>query len=627
MDSQPADEPRSYAQLRHALTSLLKDLRQTWQILDEVAPSAMFRLALVSLVDALAAIGTPYVTKCLIDAVAAARPVGGVQVVIPWLAAALALGLSGALGQRASAHLTRVLHVRGPVALTERVLTKACNVEFTCFEDDAFINRLSRAREDAAVHFVPFATQCFALGRAALVLIGTLALLWTTSPWTVPMLFVATVPSFLRELSASRATFALERAQMHRNRQGWYLEWLLTAEQTAKEIRALAAGRWLVRLYERVHAPFRDGQLALARRDLPKNVLVTALSILALNVPFAYVVISTATGGVSIGSMMLFILAFQQAAGAFSQLLGTLARAFEQDMYVRNVLDMLATPEGDREADLQPTELLQQPPEIVFDAVRFRYPQQTLPVLRGLTLRVRAGETLAIVGRNGTGKTTLVKLLLGLYAPESGRILIDGIDGSTRSHSWRRQNIAVVFQDFVRFHFSARMNAGVGWWPDVDDLEAVTAAFDKADATDLIGGLPQGVESALGTAFGGSDLSGGQWQRVALARLFIRKSRIWILDEPTAAMDPETEERTFQRFREWTSGRTAIMIAHRLSTVLMADRIAVLDDGRVTELGTHDELLRAGGQYAKMFSLQAAAYRPIPTARNEAPTEAAMATP
>jgi ATP-binding cassette, subfamily B, bacterial len=605
------NDTRREVQLRSALGSLTGNLRRTWRLLDEIAPGVMNWLALASLVEASASIGTPYVTKCLIDTVAEARLAGGLQAIAPWLGGLVAIGLCGALAQRYAAYLTRILHVRGPVALTQLVLTKACNVAFTSFEDESFVNRLARAREDATVHLVPFATTSLTLGHATIVLLGTLALLWTTSPWTVPMLFVATVPSFIRELLVSKSSFALERKHMHRNRQGWYLEWLLTADQTAKELRALAAGRWLVRLHERVHAPFRDGQLALARAELPMNALVTFLSIAALNVPLVYVVISAATGSLSIGSMMLFILAFQQAAGAFGQLLGTLARALERDLYVRNVLSMLEVPEEDREVDLRREGLLNEAPEIVFEDVDFCYPHQATPILRGLNLRVRAGETLAIVGRNGAGKSTLVKVLLGLYAPQRGRILIGGIDCSTQSLAWRRQNIGVVFQDFIRFQFSARMNVGVGWWPDAENAAAAHAAFTKADAMRLVEKLPDGVESALGTAFGGSDLSGGQWQRIALARLFMRKSPIWILDEPTAAMDPETEEQTFRRFREWTAGHTAIMIAHRFSTVRFADRIAVIDDGRVTELGTHEELLVAGGHYAQMFALQASAYQSL----------------
>jgi len=276
-------------------------------------------------------------------------------------------------------------------------------------------------------------------------------------------------------------------------------------------------------------------------------------------------------------------------------------------MFVHNMLGVLDEPEEDSAAEPHEANVVAAAPEFRIEDLWFSYEGAATPVLKGLSLHVRAGETLAIVGRNGVGKTTLVKLLLGLYRPLRGRVLIGEVDAATRPLAWQRDNIGVVFQDFVRYQFAARDVVGVGWCSDADE-ERVRRSLDMADADTLVRGLPRGHATALGPAFGGRDLSGGQWQRLALARLFMRKSRVWIMDEPTSAMDPETEERTFRCFRQWTEGRTAIIITHRFATARIADRIAVIDDGRVTELGTHDELMARGGHYARIFQLQKQAF-------------------
>jgi ATP-binding cassette subfamily B protein len=272
-----------------------------------------------------------------------------------------------------------------------------------------------------------------------------------------------------------------------------------------------------------------------------------------------------------------------------------------------NLDEFLAVPEEEPDAaePLEEGAPDDAPPSLSLEDVSFRYPGSAHEALSNITLHVAPGETIALVGKNGAGKTTLIKLLVGLFRPTSGTIRVDDVDVSTLSMSALRRRVGVIFQDFARLQLSMRDNVGLGWLPSREDDVAIRAAIQDGGAGEIVSRLPKGLETPLGKAFGGDDLSGGQWQRVALARAFMRKSRILVLDEPTAAMDAEGEHEIFQRFRDLKKDRTAILITHRFGTVRMADRIVVIDGGRIVEEGSHEALMMLGGLYARMFSLQA----------------------
>jgi ATP-binding cassette subfamily B protein len=595
---------------RAQIGPLIKDLWRTVGLLASAVPGVMTGLVFWAMVEAVTTVALPYSTKRLIDAVGASRATGFTQLAIIWLVVELVLGTGRTVAQRWSLYATQVLQSRGGRLIISMILEKACKVPYPKFEDTRFVNKLVRARQDAAYHGVGFGVQFVSIGRSIVIFVGCLALLAVTASWSIPLLILARLPAFWADKSAGREMFALEQQHLHRNRQGWYYEWLLTDELNAKEIRSLGLGLWLVGRFRAVHEAFSSGHMQLATKHLRRSLAPMFIGALGSYGPYLVVVIHTVSGKLSVGDMLLFSLAFQQGSMAFSQVLNSVARAMEQHLYVRDLLEVLDEAESEPESPPRESQLITTAPELVIEDLWFTYPGSTTPVLRGLNLTVRPGETLAIIGQNGIGKSTLVKLLIGLYPIDRGRILLGGIDVATRDLAWRRANIGVVFQDSVRFHFSMRWNVGVGWVPDVDNSERVQRSLEMADAGSLVGSQPNGIDSALGTAFGGRDVSGGQWQRIALARLFMRPSRLWVLDEPTSAMDPEAEERTFHRFREWTSNRTAILIAHRFSTVRIADRIALIQDGRTSEIGTHEELLAADGQYAQLFRLQSQSYVP-----------------
>jgi ATP-binding cassette subfamily B protein len=304
--------------------------------------------------------------------------------------------------------------------------------------------------------------------------------------------------------------------------------------------------------------------------------------------------------------MTLCLAAFRQAQGSFESAMTTISRTYEDNLYIANLFEYLALPDDDR---AEPVFLERgAAPSIDVENVSFAYPGAEKSAVSDVSFHVAGGETIALVGPNGAGKTTLVKLLTALCRPTSGHIALDGKDIAQLETGALRSRIGVVFQDSAQYNFTAGENIGLGWLPDIDDQTRIAQAAREGGVEDLIGHLPGKYKQMLGRWFGGVGLSGGEWQRLALARAFMRKSEILILDEPTAAIDAEGEHQLFERFQTLKAGRTAILITHRFSTVRMADRIVVVDGGKVVEVGTHAELLAKDGLYARMFRLQAARY-------------------
>ncbi|HMG23183.1 MAG TPA: ABC transporter ATP-binding protein, partial [Kofleriaceae bacterium] len=561
--------------VRGSIRGMLGNGRRMLRLLDQAVPGALRWLAVAAVLEASAATVLPYSTKRIVDAVARAGGIATGPVI--WMLVEAGVVTTQTIARNLASYQTNLLEVRGTPFLVARILDKINRVAYRLLESPAFLDKLSRARQDAGQLAARYALQIVALGRWLLIFLGGIALLlWIAPAWTAPLVVASAALPFAIDVARARRSFEIERANLYRNRQGWYLEWLLSTSDPAKELRATGASKWLLDLYARIHAPFLAGQTAVARRHFARGWLAAIGAAAVQYGPYGYFLIITVRGERTIGDLLLFVLSFRQATLALAQLLTAFAAAFELHPYVSNLFHVLDHSEEVVDADPSPRagHLLAAAPEFEMTDVWFTYPGAERAVIRGLDLRVRAGETLAIVGRNGIGKTTLVKLVLGLHAVDRGTIKIGGIDAASQTASWRHDNIGVVFQDFVRYQFSAKWNVGLGWAPDADDEPAIARALDMAQAGPIVAQLSAGVDTPLGAAFGGRNLSGGQWQRIALARLFMRKSLLWILDEPTAAMDPEAEEQVVQCFRQWTAGRTAIVITHRFSTARIADRIA-----------------------------------------------------
>jgi ATP-binding cassette subfamily B protein len=600
-------EPAKISRVRDA-RRVLAHARMTLGMVASVDRGLLSALVATQLLDAAGTVAIAWVGKRIVDALAYGR---SLRLALTWVGIELALVAGKSLVAQLDRWAQLVLRSKLGLYVNLMILDKAARVSYARFEDPAFVNSMTQARREASARPLDLVNQALALLRHGVTIAGFAALLWSLGPLAVLALVATALPPFWAEARHAREQFALQRARTLRNRRSFYLEAVLTTEQTVKEVKLFQLARWLRDRYAEILLGFQREELALAKKRAVSAWTLGLIATLALYGTYAWIVARTASGAITLGSMTLYVMVLRQGQTTLQSALSAIAKAYEDDLFMTNLAEFLAEPEDEPDAaeDLDDGSPDAAPPELALEDVSFRYPGAAREALSHVSLRVGRGETVALVGKNGAGKTTLIKLLVGLHRPTSGRITVDGVDVATMTMSALRRRVGVIFQDFAKLQLAMRDNVGVGWLPAREDDAAIGTAIDDAGAREVVDRLPQGLATPLGRAFGGDDLSGGQWQRVALARAFMRKSRILVLDEPTAAMDAEAEHEIFQRFRDLKRDRTAILITHRFSTVRMADRIVVFEDGRVIEEGTHEALLAREGTYARMFRLQAAGYR------------------
>ncbi|MGM3309800.1 ABC transporter ATP-binding protein [Anabaena sp. WFMT] len=489
------------------------------------------------------------------------------------------------------------------------ILEKALTLDLRQFEDSEFYDKLTNARREASVRPLSLVTRTFGLVQNALSLLTYGILLVNFSVWAVVMLIVAAMPVFIAETKFAGEAFRLFSWRAPETRQQHYLENLLAREDFATEVKLYQLGEMLLGRYHNLFAQLygKDRDLTL-RRGL-WGYLLSLVSTAAFYIAYAWIVLETVVGRISLGDMTMYLTVFRQGQSTFANVLTSIGGMYEDNLYLSNLYDFLEeevpTSSGHATTGFHPQD------GIRFENVSFTYPGSSQPALRNISLHLQPGEKLAIVGENGSGKTTLIKLLTRLYTPDSGRILLDGLDLQEWDVDVLRRRIGVIFQNFVRYQFTVGENIGVG---DIEHLENKTrwqTAAQKGMAESFIDQLPENFQTQLGRWFkGGQELSGGQWQKIALSRAFMRsQADILVLDEPTSAIDAQAEFEIFNHFRAITQHQMVLLISHRFSTVRMADKIAVIEDGVVVELGTHEELLQTGGRYAKLFLLQAAGYQ------------------
>jgi len=492
------------------------------------------------------------------------------------------------------------------------ILEKAITLELAQFEDSEFYDKLTRARREASSRPLSLVNRTFGLAQNLVSLVSYGVLLVQFSPWAVVVLVIAGLPSFIAETRFSGEAFTLFRWRSPDTRKQIYLETVLAREDNVKEVKLFGLGPLLLQryrdIYHRLYA--KDRSLAI-RRD-GWGFLLGLVGTAALYGAYAWIAATAVMSRITLGQMTMYLMLFRQGQSAVSAILSAIGGMYEDNLYLSTLYEYLETPA--RMSDVTAAEQVTSGPEpedgIRFQGVSFTYPGASEPALREIDLHIRPGESLALVGENGSGKTTLIKLLTRLYSPDEGRILLDGKDLKYWKEEALRQRIGVIFQDFARYQFLVGENIGVGDVRYFTEQDRWSEAAAKGMADSIIAGLPQGYETQLGKWFkGGQELSGGQWQKIALSRAFMRsEADILVLDEPTAAMDAAAEATIFEHFRKLTQNRIAILISHRFSTVRMASQIVVIENGRIIERGSHEDLMKLDGHYARLFSLQAAGY-------------------
>ncbi|MEH2032529.1 MAG: ABC transporter ATP-binding protein [Nostoc sp.] len=573
-------------------------------------------LASLTLVGGLLPAAISYLGKLIVDAVVFASQVnsqsnGFVNISQPLLYVGLeaiaVISLAGS--QRGIIICQSLLRALMGQRVNVLILEKALTLDLRQFEDSEFYDKLTNARREASVRPLSLVNRTFGLVQNALSLITYGILLVNFSGWAVVVLILAAMPVFIAETKFAGEAFRLFSWRASETRQQHYLENLLAREDFVTEIKLYQLGEMLLgryrNLFDQLYGEDRDLTL---RRGL-WGYLLSLVSTGAFYLAYAWIVLETVLGKISLGDMTMYLTVFRQGQSTFSNALTSIGGMYEDNLYLSNLYDFLEeeVPKswGKAIIGLNPQD------GIRFENVSFTYPGSSKAALRNISLHLKPREKLAIVGENGSGKTTLIKLLTRLYTPDSGRILLDGLDLQEWDVDVLRRRVGVIFQNFVRYQFTVGENIGVGDVEHLDNKTLWQTAAQKGMSQSFIDQLPQSFQTQLGRWFkGGQELSGGQWQKIALSRAFMRsQADILVLDEPTSAIDAQAEFEIFNHFRAITQNQMVLLISHRFSTVRMADKILVIENGEVIEQGTHEELLQLGGRYAKLFLLQAAGYQ------------------
>ena len=595
-----------------AFFATFRHTRRALQLVWHTDPRLLVVIGVLTVLAGVVPAGVAWVGKQIIDSVLAASASGGDvgrDLALMWVAAEGGLVVLRAGLQRGLGVSEQLLRAKLGFRVNEMILERALTLTLGQFEDPDVQDRMSRARRGASTRPLSIARKSFGLAQDAITLVTYGGLLLTFSGWAVLILAVAALPAFLVETRFSNAAFRLFSWQTTETRQQQYLEAVLARETYAKEVKLFGLGPMLLGRYRAIFERLYGEDRALTLSRGLWGTLLGWLGTAAFYGMYGWIAWDTVAGRLTLGEMTMYLLVFKQGQAVIAGALSSISGMYEDNLYLSNLFGFLDEARPERSGGATEGTVLHD--GVRFEDVTFTYPGSTTPALKGLTLHVRPGEKLALVGENGSGKTTLVKLLGGLYDPDSGCVRVDGRDVRTWDLEALRRRIGVIFQDFARFQMLVGENIGVG---DVDamlDEARWREAAHKGLAASFIEDLDEGYTTQLGRWFPkGREISGGQWQKIALARAFMRhEADILVLDEPTSAMDAEAEATIFARFQAHTEGRIALLISHRFSTVRMADRIAVLDHGELEELGSHEELVAAGGRYAHLFELQAEGYR------------------
>jgi len=553
-----------------------------------------------------------YAGKRIIDAVLQhSRPL-----TLHWVALELVFVALAAATQRGQGLVRSLLGARLGTDVNVQILDKALRLDLSFFEDAEFYDKLTRARREASSRPVALLSESFALVQNVVTLLGYAVMLAHFSAWIVLGLLLATLPATLSEMRYSKIAFRIRNWRSPESRKLLYLEYVLANDEHVKEVKLFGIGPHLLDRYRTLAESFFEEDKKLAIRRAVLTHAFSLIGTLAFYATYAVMAVAAALTRITLGNLSLYVVSLRQGQQAFQSVLSGIGNLYEHNLYMSNLFSYIELAQASEQAQhARAARRLGAEASgeagIRFEDVGFHYPGKESWALRHVDLTIAPGDSIALVGENGAGKTTFVKLLAGLYEPSEGRIVLDGRDLSTWDPEQLRQRFGVLFQDFNKYQLKLRENIGLGSVDHLTDEARLERAAERGGAGELLKTLPGGLDAALGHWFEkGSELSGGQWQKVALARAFMREEAdILVLDEPTAALDAESEHAVFERFRELAKGRTTIVISHRFPTVRMAKNIIVIEQGQIVERGSHELLLAQGGKYARMFKLQAQGYQ------------------
>jgi ATP-binding cassette, subfamily B, bacterial len=590
--------------------NLMRAVRLVW----DSAPGWTAAGAVVIIVQGLLPLASLYLMKLIVDAVTMGASSADKQAAMAHVLILIAVAGALAILTAVCGSVSRIISENQSALVSDYVQnilqTKSVEADLEYYENSSYYDTLHQAQNEAPYRPTKIVNGLVQVARSAISLAAIAALLLSLNWILALILVIAAIPGGEVRRRYANRMFKWQKATTSKQRLAWYYHRILTGDGHAKEIRLFDLGPIFMKEYRSLREQIRQELLSISFKRSMADLAAQTIAIIGVFGSLAYIAYSAVQGIITLGSLVMYFGAFQQGQSYLNGLMSGIAGLYEDNLFLSSLYEFL-----DLESKVKEPEDPQSVPRpmkkgIAFENVNFRYPGSPSLSLEGISLQIEPGQVVALVGENGSGKTTLIKLMCRLYDPESGRITIDGIDIKNFMTADLRKEISIIFQDYARYNLTARQNIWLGDIKCPIDDEKIIESSMKSGADDVIRSLEHGYETTLGKWFAdGVELSIGEWQKVALARAFLRDSQIIVMDEPTSALDAMAEEDVFGKFRTLVEGRTAIIISHRLSAVRMADCIFFLKDGRISESGTHDQLIALRGGYAQLFEVQASHYR------------------